>query len=141
MNLKSISFCFLFLTLNVVAIAQSPIGVWKTVDDETGDARSHVEIYEENGKIYGKVVKLLDTDVTVCDDCSGKRKGAKLIGMQIMWDMIKSGDVWKGGKIFSPTKDTEYKCKLWFDDKSGKELQVRGYYFGFFRTQTWYKLN
>jgi len=27
--------------------AQSPIGTWKTVDYDTGEARSYVEIYEK----------------------------------------------------------------------------------------------
>ena len=37
----------------------TPVGVWKTIDDESGKAKSHVKIYERNGKLYGKVTKLL----------------------------------------------------------------------------------
>jgi hypothetical protein len=39
--------------------SQSVIGKWKTIDDETGEAKSVVEIYEKSGKIYGKVVDIL----------------------------------------------------------------------------------
>ena len=36
------------------------IGTWKTIDDETEKARSHVQIYEKDGKYYGKIIKLLN---------------------------------------------------------------------------------
>ena len=40
--------------------AQDVIGKWKTIDDDTGEAKSIVEIYKQDGKIYGKVVEILD---------------------------------------------------------------------------------
>jgi len=139
MTLKSIFTTFLLTVfLGVSSFAQSAIGTWKTIDDETGKARSYVEIYEQNGKLHGKIVKLLDPESEVCTSCSGDRKNQKLVGMKIMWDMKKSGDVWKSGKIFSPTKDTTYKCKIWL--KGSNTLKVRGYYYGFYRTQTWYRV-
>lgn len=137
---KSLFFLVLFIGITTFSFAQSPIGVWKTIDDETGKEKSQVEIYEENGKLHGKVIKLLDADSEVCTTCSGDRKNQPLVGMKIMWDMVQKGDVWKNGKIFSPTKDTTYKCKIWFDDKSGKEMKLRGYYYGFYRTQTWHRI-
>ena len=55
-----------FLTILFVAVAgvfsaQAQVtGKWKTIDDETGQAKSIVEIYESNGKIYGKIVEILN---------------------------------------------------------------------------------
>ena len=139
MNLKSIFTTLLFFALFVASsFAQSCVGIWKTIDDETGEERSQVEIYKKNGKFYGKVIKLLDAPTTTCDNCSGKRKGAPLVGMEIMWDMYKSGSTWKGGKIFSPTKDKTYSCKIWLDGKD--KLKVRGYIALFYRTQTWHRI-
>ncbi len=40
--------------------AQSIIGKWKTIDDETGKEKSIVEIYERNGKVYGKIIELIN---------------------------------------------------------------------------------
>lgn len=139
MNLKSI-FTTLFLAafVSVLSTAQSAIGVWKTIDDETGKARSHVEIFEKNGKLHGKVIKLIDPESEVCNTCSGDRKGKPLVGMEIMWDMKKSGSTWKSGKIFSPTKDKTYSCKIWLEDDN--TLKVRGYIALFYRTQTWHRL-
>jgi uncharacterized protein YhfF len=34
-------------------------GKWKTIDDQTGEAKSIIEIYEKGGKVYGKVVDIL----------------------------------------------------------------------------------
>ncbi len=45
--------------------AQSPIGIWKNIDDEDGKEKSHIEIYEKNGKLYGKVIKLFSTYLTL----------------------------------------------------------------------------
>ena len=33
----------------------SPVGVWKTVDDKTGMPRALVRIYLEDGKYFGKI--------------------------------------------------------------------------------------
>ena len=35
-------------------------GYWTTIDDETKEAKSVVQIYEYQGKYYGRVVELLD---------------------------------------------------------------------------------
>ena len=138
MNSKSIFTTLLFFVFFLTnSVAQSAIGVWKTIDDETGDAKSHVEIYEKNGKLHGKIIKLLIAESTTCD-CSGERNGKPLVGMEIMWGMYKSGSTWKGGKIFSPTKDKIYKCKIWLEDDN--TLKVRGYYYGLWRTQTWHRV-
>ena len=55
---------------------QDILGKWKTIDDNTNEARSVVEIIERSGKIYGKVVMLFprpgeDPD-PVCDKCDAQ---------------------------------------------------------------------
>ncbi|HHS95446.1 MAG TPA: DUF2147 domain-containing protein, partial [Phaeodactylibacter sp.] len=35
----------LSLSSGILSAQSTPIGVWKTIDDETGEAKSHVEIY------------------------------------------------------------------------------------------------
>jgi len=124
--------------------AQSVIGKWKTIDDETGEEKSIVEIYSKNDKVYGRVVKLFrkpgeDPD-PVCDDCDSDdpRFKKKIIGMDIILDMQASDDEYSGGTILDPANGKVYKCKLWVEDG---ELQVRGYWGPFFRTQTWKKVS
>lgn len=114
----------------------SPIGSWKTIDDETGEAKSVVKIYEVDGKIYGRVDKLLRNPGALCDMCEGEDKNKPIEGMVILWGMGQDDDVWSGGKIFDPQKNKTYRAKIWLE-ADGAKLKVRGYLGPFFRTQTW----
>jgi uncharacterized protein (DUF2147 family) len=133
-------FLFLaFLMTALMAQSQNILGTWRTVDDETGETKSNVQLYEENGKVYGKVIALLRKNVDpnrVCDKCTDWRKGQKIVQMVIVRDLTKSGETWKGGKILDPEKGKEYSCTMWLE---GGNLKVRGWIGPFFRTQTWYK--
>lgn len=120
--------------------AQSIVGQWKTIDDESGKARSVVEIFERDGKYYGKIQKLFrgpneDPD-PVCEECEDDRKGQKIIGMEIITDMKfnKKDDEYHKGEIIDPENGNIYDCKLWIEDGN---LKVRGYLLFFYRTQTW----
>ena len=133
---------FALLATSVSLFAQeSPVGVWKTVDDNSGEARSHVEIYEKDGKFYGKIIKLLeDSEVSLCERCPGEKKNQPLIGLEIMWDLKKHKDYWSSGRIMDPENGKTYKCNIRLDGND--KLKVRGY-IGFAalgRTQVWYRL-
>ena len=135
----------LLFTLSIISLsldAQDIFGKWKTIDDNTGKARSIVEITQKDGKAYGKILKLFrepgeELD-PICDDCTDYRKDKKVIGMTIITDMEQDGDEWEDGEILDPENGKVYDCKLWLED--GK-LKVRGYVAFFFRTQTWYAAN
>lgn len=123
--------------------AQSPIGTWKTIDDNTKEAKSHVQIYEQNGKLYGKIVKILtDNADAVCDKCSGDKKNKPVNGLVIIENLKKTKDYWAKGTIVDPENGKEYGCSIWFEDGKTGELKVRGkHWTGLYRTQTWYKVN
>lgn len=119
--------------------SQSVVGKWKTIDDDTGEAKSVVEIYENNGKIYGKVVQILDKskEGKLCDKCEGSKKNKPVKGLVIIEGLKKNDSAWDGGTILDPTKGKEYKCSITLDGKN--KLKVRGYV-GFSllgRTQYW----
>lgn len=122
---------------------QDIVGYWKNIDDEDGEAKSIIEVYEEDGLLHGKVVHLLQAaTVTTCIKCEGEKKGASLVGMQIMWDLEydkKNKKKAKEGKILDPKKGKVYGCKI--ELKKENELDVRGYIKAplFGRTQTWYR--
>ena len=114
---------------------QSVLGLWQTIDDETGEAKSIVEITERNGRLYGKVVDLLTKPKdSLCKECKDELHMQPIMGMEILADLEKDGDKYSDGKILDPANGKTYRCKLWLED--GK-LQVRGYIGFFFRTQTW----
>jgi uncharacterized protein (DUF2147 family) len=121
--------------------SQSPIGVWKTIDDETGREKSYVEIYESDGKMFGKIVQLLEkSPETVCEKCPGSRKNQKLVGMIILENMEKKDGMWKGGKILDPNKGKFYTCEMWLKSGDPNKLELRGYISFLYRTQTWFRV-
>lgn len=139
------SFLFLLVTgLIFVAnsmFAQGILGVWQTIDDKTGDPKSHVEITKKGDKYFGRVVKLLPAaTTTVCNDCPGDKNGKSLYDIDILWDMETYKDYWSNGKIVDPADGSVYKCNISLEGKN--KLKVRGY-IGFSligRTQTWYRV-
>lgn len=137
----------LILTLLLFAplsfAADSPVGLWKTIDDKTNKPRSLVRIVEENGEYKGIVEKSLredDNPDRVCEKCDAPRKNQKIQGMTFMWGLKKDGNEFKGGEILDPENGKIYRCKMKLID-SGKKLDVRGYIgialIG--RTQTWWR--
>lgn len=133
----------LLLALPLAALAQnSPLGRWRTIDDQTGKPKSVVEIYDAgNGLVSGKVVQLINSargPNPLCDKCSGERRNKPVIGMVIAWGLKRNGDTWTGGKILDPDNGKVYSAKL-TPSEGGRKLEVRGY-IGFAllgRTQVW----
>lgn len=123
--------------------AASPVGVWKTIDDETGKAKSHVEIFDRNGKLYGKIIKLINPSEPnpLCTKCKGSKKDKPVIGMEIIWDMEKDGaNHYEDGHIMDPNNGKTYGCELTLVNSN--TLKVRGF-IGFSllgRNQTWYRV-
>ena len=129
----------LLLAFAMTGLAQnSPVGLWKTVDDETGEEKSYVEIFERNGKLYGKIDRLLLKPAdTVCENCPGDKKDKRLVGMEILWDFEPYKDYWSYGQILDPVTGKVYKCSMWLEGNN--ELKLRGYIgiSAIGRTQTW----
>jgi len=141
-NQKSILALLAFMCLTLMINAQSLVGTWKTIDDESGEPKSHISIYEENGKFYGKIIKLLPAATgTVCTHCPGDKKGQPIEGMVVLWDLKAYKDYWSYGQIMDPATGKVYKASVWVDGND--KLSVRGYV-GFSllgRTQTWHKID
>jgi uncharacterized protein (DUF2147 family) len=138
----------LFLGIVAVAIfttsslwAADPIvGKWKTIDDETKQVKSIVEIYAQDGKIFGKVLQVLiaKDKGKVCDKCEGANKGKPVEGMVIVKNMKDDGSQWADGTILDPAKGKEYKCKMKAIE-GGNKLEVKGCISFLCRTQIWVK--
>jgi len=140
--MKSLSFsliCLLFLSLNTDA--QSIVGTWKSIDDTDNVEKSHIEIYEENGKFYGKVIKLLEgATISICDECEGDLKGKPITGMVILKNLEQKKDYYEDGEILDPASGKVYSC--WAQLEGADKLKLRGFV-GFSllgRTQYWYRV-
>ena len=125
--------------------ADSRVGLWKMIDDRSGNPRSLIRILERDGTYRGVIEKGFgpnDRDDSVCEKCPGPRKGQRLQGMAIVTGLAPSGDgVFAGGEILDPDEGKIYRCKITLKD-GGTKLDVRGYLgislFG--RTQTWLRV-
>jgi uncharacterized protein (DUF2147 family) len=124
------------------AQTNSPIGLWKTIDDATGKPKSLVRITENNGVLSGKIEKLFrepsEDQSPKCDKCEGANKDQPVLGMTIINGLKKDDDSWSGGTVLDPHNGKTYKAKITMKD-DGKKLEMRGYIgmplLG--RSQTW----
>ncbi len=140
--MKSTLAAIVLVATSVTAMAQStPVGLWRNVDDKTGEVKAEIRIADTNGALLGRIEKSLKKDAkpdAVCDECSDDRKGKPITDL----DIIRGGkkaegkDVWEGGKILDPENGKEYRASFTPID-GGKKLEVRGYLGPFWRTQTW----
>jgi uncharacterized protein (DUF2147 family) len=121
----------------------TPVGLWKTIDDETKEERSLVRIVDEGGVLSGRIEKLTDPTKAdaKCDKCTDARKDQPIQGMTIISGAKKESaeDHWAGGSILDPNNGKTYKLRLTPKD-GGKALEVRGYVGFFFRNQTWIRV-
>lgn len=142
--MKSILSTILIIGALASTNAQDIVGKWKTIDDETGDAKSVVEIYTKGDRYHGKIIKLFrepnKNPDPICDECpkDDPRYKQKVIGMEIIKGLEKDGAEYVGGTVLKPDEGKIYKCKIWLE---GEELKIRGYWGWFYRTQTWVKAN
>ena len=130
------------LLIATPGVAQdSIVGKWKTVDEKTGKVVSDVEIYQQGGKLFGKITGLAEPNDAqgkpkACVKCTGADKDKPIVGLVIIKDLSANGDRYKDGTIMDPEDGKVYKAELWTE---AAKLKVRGYLGPFYKTQTWVK--
>jgi uncharacterized protein (DUF2147 family) len=140
-GVKFFSIFLLFLLPVSAVFAQqinknSIIGQWKT-----DDSRAIIEIFENNGIYYGKIVWLKNTT----DNKGNSRKDSKnpdkqkritsILGATILNNFVFQNNAFINGKIYDPDSGSSYNCKLWLDDNN--TLKVRDYCGIFYKTFAW----
>lgn len=137
-----VAFVALWFGATAFADTSTPVGLWKTIDDETKQPRSLVRITESGGVYEGKVEKIFpregDDPNNLCKACKGDLKDKPVLGMTILWGLKADGKGFAGGEIMDPKNGKTYRCKMALVE-DGKKLNVRGFIgvslIG--RTQTW----
>lgn len=139
----SFFYCFSAAPL-LAADIHSPVGQWKTIDDKTNQEKSLVEIYEENGELKGKIIKLMHPSANdpepTCHACPDEFKNKPIVGLVFLWGLKKNGNEYTDGQILDPKNGKIYKAKISLNE-DGNKLNVRGF-IGFSllgRTQVWLK--
>jgi len=113
-----------------VASGTSPIGTWRTIDDDTHQPRALVRIEDHDGTLSGHIVQLFrepgEDPHPLCVDCPGERRNQPVLGMTILWNFHQDGDSWTGGEVLDPEEGHIYRANLRLRD-GGTRLDVHGY--------------
>ena len=137
--MKKILITILSIFFITTGFSQTIFGAWNSFDEETNRLESVIEVYEKNDQAFAKITKItnLENQGATCINCSGKRKNAPILGMNILTGLQKEGDEWSGGKILDPKNGKEYKCYIQLLDEN--TLKIRGYigFSMFGRTAIW----
>ena len=143
---KFVGAAALCLLANFALAQTSPLGLWKTIDDDGRTEKSLVRITAAGGVLTGHIEKIFETakQHALCDQCSDERHGKPVLGMAIIRNVKQdAGDktLWGGGEILDPNNGKTYSARL-KPVEGGKKMEMRGYIgtpmFG--RTQTWIRV-
>lgn len=135
----------LLAALNVRA-ENTPVGLWRTIDDVTGKPKSLVRITLHDGELRGRIEQLIEPRIPdpPCDLCTDERKDKPILGMVILRGVRKSSSdsaEWDGGDVLDPESGKIYRVRL-RPAEDGRHLDLRGYIgvpmFG--RTQRWIRV-
>ena len=126
------------------ALAQAtPVGLWRSIDDKTDQAKAEIRIREgADGVLTGVIEKALaPSSEPNCTLCTDDRKGQPKLGMEIIRGAKKTAgeDLWEGGNILDPENGKTYRLRMKPLD-GGSQLQIRGYIGPFYRTQVWIRV-
>jgi len=137
----AIAAAFVLLAAATAHAQSSPVGLWKTIDDDGKTEKSLVRINDAGGVLNGKIEKVFDASKadTKCDKCTDERKDKPVLGMTILRNAKQDAEdkeTWTGGEILDPNNGKTYKTRL-KPIEGGKKLEMRGYIGPFYRTQTW----
>lgn len=136
----------LALSWPLAALAQmSPVGLWKTIDDDGKTEKSYVRISDAGGgNLTGKVEKIIDPakQDEKCTRCEDARKDQPILGMTLFTNLrqdLDEKDLYQGTRILDPNAGKEYRMTLRMIE-GGRKLLLRGYIGPFYRTQEWVRI-
>lgn len=144
LNFLSLAFALACTTTAAYAADMSPAGTWATVSDKTGNKTGLIRVNDQGGTLSGTIVKIFPVDghksTDLCQKCPSPFTNKPILGMTVMWGVAPNGaNSWSGGQILDPEEGHIYGASATLSD-DGKQLQVRGHWGPFGRTQTWYRV-
>jgi uncharacterized protein (DUF2147 family) len=146
--LLGVAFALPALALPLLAAGQQAaapdpaVGLWRTIDDESGKPKSLVRITQVNGEYSGRIERLFrepDQEQNPrCDKCEDSRHNQPILGMVMINGMKRDGERYSGGRILDPVSGKIYRATMTPAD-GGRKLEVRGYIGvpALGRSQTW----
>jgi uncharacterized protein (DUF2147 family) len=157
--MKKIAFLLTLFNLGVIMCfaATDPVeGYWTSVDDKTGKVTAGWEIYQEGGKVYGKILSVTgfpqDALALPCKasyagfPLAGRVNQMPVVGTPWIFGLSRNREgEWSGGSVINPEDGSMYKCKITFHRADGRRyptdtLEMRGEIgLGIGRSQFWHK--
>lgn len=138
-NITLLLFLSVFFTLTLPA--QSIIGTWKVVDGTTNDIKYHVQIFNFEGRYYGKVVKMVKLPGNMtCQLCPSDLRNQPIQGMLIAEKLQLINGFYQNGKLLDPLNGRWYSCQMWLKEEDPDVLVVRGFLGFLYSTQYWYRV-
>jgi len=140
-KMNSLQALIICLLISFSVSSQNILGKWKTIDGQSGEEKSIVEIYEKDGKVFGKIIEILNPKHrgVLCEKCEGDEKNKPVLGLELIKNMIRVGKYYKKGTIFDPEYGKKFKCRLKLTNDPDV-LQVRGYVAFLYATQYWLRV-
>ena len=136
-----ISMVLVLLFAAVLGATEPVTGLWRGVDENTGETTMFTYVYEYRGMVYGRMVVTFDEGVMKDQIGESGADTADLwvgeptyAGMDIIWEMEDRGNKWKKGNICDPKEGKIYASEMW---REGENLIVRGKIGPFGRNQIW----
>jgi len=131
---------------DIQADNQGVYGYWKSVDKKSGAIQSIFKLYDDHGKLAGKILKIYvkpgEEHDPICHKCDGERKDQPKLGIVFFWNFVPAKskpNKWVDGKILNPDDGKIYNAEATLSD-DGKSLDVYGYIRIIFKiggTSTW----
>jgi uncharacterized protein (DUF2147 family) len=116
-----------------VADNKSVLGYWKHIDEDTGKTQSIFKLFEYQGKLVGRIVKVFPKPgkkaQSVCSECTGRQHNKPVVGLIFFWDFVPDEDgkgKWVKGQILNPDDGKTYNAEAELSE-DGKRLKVFGY--------------
>lgn len=133
---------FTLLHLKVcTSFAQNQIvGKWLTENK-----KAIVQIYEQKGKYYGKIVWLQTPKDKKGNPVKDKYnpkpalRSKTIMGLVVLNAFTFSKNEWSGGTVYNPESGDTYDCKIWL--KNNNTLKGRGYFGILYSTQEWTRVH
>ena len=112
-----------FMLCTSLFAADPAVGLWKSIDDKTGEVTAIWKIYEQNGKLFGTIAATInlpqDVIATACKESyknfpvSGAVNKMKTVGTPWIFNMEKETEGnWKDGNIIDPSNGKMYGCVI-----------------------------
>src|SRR6056297_4060846 len=118
------TFCAILLFLLFPALVKSQqaddiLGSWLT-----GEGRSHITIYEEGGKYFGKITWIKEPNDPDTKRPKTAKNGQPLMNLEILEDFVFEDGEWVDGTIYDPEAGKTYYCSMELDGED--KLKIRG---------------